>query len=75
MVKAPKSKSFKFGESFDQLNKIVEQLESGSVELDKALELYEQGLQIAKTCKKHLAEVENRVRIIRETYEMPQDGE
>ncbi|MBI4122193.1 MAG: exodeoxyribonuclease VII small subunit [Parcubacteria group bacterium] len=68
MAKATKSKAFQFGESFEQLNKIVEQLESGDVDLDKALGLYEDGLKIVQACKKHLNQVENRVRIIRETY-------
>lgn len=63
-----KGKSFAFGESFDQLNKIVEQLESGSIELDKALALYEDGLKIVQACKKHLSQVENKVKVIRETY-------
>lgn len=68
MAKATKSKTFQFGESFDQLNKIVEQLETGSVDLDKALTMYEDGLKIVQECKKHLQQVENRVRIIRDTY-------
>ncbi len=68
MAKATKAKAFQFGESFDELNKIVEQLETGSVDLDKALAMYEDGLKIVQACKKHLQQVENRVRIIRETY-------
>lgn len=68
MVKSSKSKSFQFGEAFEQLNKIVEQLESGAVDIDKALALYEEGLKISQDCKKHLEQVENKVRIIRETY-------
>lgn len=68
MAKATKSKAFQFGESFEELNKIVEQLEGGTVDLDKALALYEDGLKIVQSCKKHLQQVENRVRIIRETY-------
>ncbi len=75
MVKTSKSKSFAFGESFDQLNKIVEQLEAGSIDLDKALALYEEGLKIVQACKKHLSQVENKVRIIRETYAVGAEGE
>lgn len=68
MVKASKGKAFQFGESFEQLNKIVEQLESGSADLDKALVLYEEGLKIVQDCKKHLTQVENKVKVIRESY-------
>jgi len=70
MVKATKGKSFAFGESFEQLNTIVEQLESGSVDLDKALVLYEQGLKLVQGCKEHLNQVENKVKIIRESYDL-----
>lgn len=70
MVKANKGKSFQFGESFEQLNNIVEQLESGSADLDKALVLYEEGLKIVQDCKKHLTQVENKVKVIRESYSL-----
>lgn len=75
MVKASKGKAFQFGESFEQLNKIVEQLESGSADLDKALVLYEEGLKIVQDCKKHLTQVENKVKVIRESYALDAEAE
>ena len=65
----PKQKSFNFAEAFEKLNKIVEQLESGEVDLDKALKEYEEGLKLVQQCKKQLEEVENKVKVIREKYE------
>lgn len=77
MVKTTKGKHFQFGEAFEQLNKIVESLESGSADLDKALVLYEEGLKIVQDCKKHLTQVENKVKVIRESYAIgaDEDGE
>lgn len=75
MVKTTKGKPFQFGESFEQLNKIVEQLESGSADLDKALVLYEEGLKIVQDCKKHLTEVENKVKVIRESYAIDSESD
>jgi len=65
----PKPKTFNFAEAFENLNKIVEQLESGDVDLDKALKQYEEGLKLVQQCKKQLDEVENRVKVIREKYD------
>jgi len=61
-------KTFNFGESFEALNKIVDQLESGDIELDKALKQYEEGLKLVAECKKQLTQVENKVKVIREKY-------
>jgi len=63
------SKKFNFAESFDDLTKLVESLESGDIDLDKALTNYEEGLKIIQDCKKHLSSVENKVKVIREKYD------
>jgi exodeoxyribonuclease VII small subunit len=63
-----KAKSFEFGEAFDNLNKIVEQLESGDVDLNDALKQYEEGLKLVQECKKQLETVENKVKVIRDKY-------
>ncbi len=65
----PKTKQFNFNEAFTKLNKIVEDLESGEVDLDKALKEYEEGLKLVQDCKKQLEEVENKVKVIKEKYE------
>ena len=57
-----------FSQSFERLGKIVEELESGDVDLDKALEKYEEGLKIVQFCKKKLKEVGNKVEVIRDKY-------
>lgn len=59
---------FQFGQAFDKLSKIVEQLESGEVDLDQALKQYEDGLKLVQECKKQLSAVENKVKVIREKY-------
>ncbi len=59
---------FQFGQAFDRLGKIVERLESGNVDLDEALKEYEEGLKLVQQCKKQLAEVENKVKVIRDKY-------
>lgn len=41
-----------------RLEEIVEKLESGSVPLDNAMELYEEGVNISKQCLEKLSQAE-----------------
>ena len=63
-----KAKTFNFGESFEALSTIVDQLESGDIGLDQALKQYEEGLKLVSECKKQLTQVENKVKVIRDKY-------
>ena len=58
------SEKLTFREAFDQLQKIVEQLESGTVELEQALELYKAGYQLSKYCSGLLEQAELKIRTI-----------
>lgn len=53
-----------FEDSLSALERIVQQLESGELPLDRALELFEQGLSMAKRCQDQLANVERRVEVL-----------
>jgi exodeoxyribonuclease VII small subunit len=65
----PKKETFAFGKSFDRLTEIVESLEGGEVDLDKALEQYEEGLKLVQACNKKLKEVGNKIEVIKDKYE------
>lgn len=62
MKKTKKDDSFQ--ESFDELEQIVKRFESGTLDLDESLKIYERGLELAALCKKRLSAVENRVKEI-----------
>jgi len=47
-----------FERSMMRLEEIVEKLESGSVPLDNAMELYEEGVNISKQCLEKLSQAE-----------------
>ena len=55
----PKKKTFE--SSLAQLKSIVEELESGSPDLDKMLELFEEGMKLTQLCRGQLKEVEERI--------------
>jgi exodeoxyribonuclease VII small subunit len=47
-----------------QLEKIVQELESSELPLEKALKVFEQGVQLSQFCSKKLDETESRVRLL-----------
>lgn len=57
-----KPPSFEAG--LEELEKIVKDMESGDLPLEKALELFERGMKLSDTCRKQLEEAETRVEIL-----------
>jgi exodeoxyribonuclease VII small subunit len=50
-----------FEQALAELEGIVKQLEAGSLSLEKSLELFERGVQLARACKEKLAAAELKV--------------
>jgi exodeoxyribonuclease VII small subunit len=50
-----------FETSLDELEKVVKELESGDLSLDRSLELFSRGMQLSESCRKQLEEAETRV--------------
>lgn len=55
-----------FESALDRLEEITELMESGDVALEKSIELYTEGLEIAKYCNQKLSEAESKIKIIKE---------
>ena len=53
-----------FENALDKLESIVEELESGSLDLDKMLKLFEKGMKLTRLCHDQLQEVEDRINTI-----------
>lgn len=53
--------SLSFEEAMKQLEGVVRDLESGNVELEKSIALYEQGAKLKAHCEKKLKEAEEKV--------------
>lgn len=53
-----------FETGLDQLEAIVKEMESGELPLERALELFETGMQISETCRKQLLAAETRVEML-----------
>ena len=58
-------KDLSFEDSLKKLEDIVEQLESGDVDLEKSVDLYEEGMYLKKICEEKLKKVENQIKKIK----------
>ena len=54
----------KFEECLTRLEKIVNELEKGELPLEKALALFEEGVQLSSSCRKELDEAEGKIEIL-----------
>ena len=54
-----------FEENLKELENIVENLESGEIDLEKSVELYEQGMLIKNNCELKLKKVELQIKKIK----------
>lgn len=53
-----------FETSLDELEKVVKELESGDLPLDRSLDLFSRGMQLSESCRKQLEEAETRVELL-----------
>ena len=53
-----------FEASLEDLERIVQQLETGDLPLDRSLELFEQGVRLSRDCQKRLDEAERKIEIL-----------
>ena len=60
----PRSKKFSFEEGIAKLEEIVEKLENDEVELEKAIALFEEGMEISQKCTKILDEAQQKIEFL-----------
>lgn len=70
-----------FEQAMEQLEKIVSQLESGDIPLEKAIELYQDGMKLSHLCGQKLEQVEKKIEMLvegeagvaRKSFQTPED--
>ena len=60
-----KEKNLTFEENLKKLEDIVDQLESGEIDLEKSVELYEKGIILKNNCEEKLKKVEMQIKKIK----------
>ncbi|AKX44798.1 exodeoxyribonuclease VII small subunit [Thiopseudomonas alkaliphila] len=61
---ARKKATASFEESLTELTALVEKIEQGDLPLDKALQVFEQGVVLTRQCQTALAQAEQKVSIL-----------
>ena len=64
-------KKLTFEQALKRLDEIVSSLDNGTAELDKSLDLFEEGVKLVKFCQKSLDDAEKKVNLVK----MGKDGE
>lgn len=63
---AKTEKPFKFEQALEELNQLVNKMESGDISLEEALKHFERGIQLTRQCQQALQEAEQKVSILSE---------
>lgn len=64
-------KKISFEDQLKRLQKIVGELESGSISLEKSVELYKEGVELAKSCREQLKAAKQEVTVLSDGIFMP----
>ena len=58
------AKKFDFNKGLIELEEIVNKMESGDLELEESLKLFEQGVELTRKCQTALNEAEQRISVL-----------
>jgi len=61
VLKRPIMGEIKFEKAIQRLEKIVDDLEKGEMDIDKSLEIFEEGIKMSRVCSKKLNEAEAKI--------------
>lgn len=64
-----------FESALSELESLVAQMEAGELTLEASLEIYQKGLSLSKVCQDHLAQAEQKVRVLEADLLKPFSGE
>ncbi len=60
----PKKSTPSIESKLNDLEKILEELESGNLELDESLKKFEKGVKLSRECQKTLEEAELKIKVL-----------
>lgn len=72
-------KEMNFEQSFERLEKILQQMNDGQLSLDRSLSLYEEADKLIGACQKHLSNAEKKIECLKKNragdIEVTDEGE
>jgi exodeoxyribonuclease VII small subunit len=64
MAKEKEAVILSFEEAMDQLEQLVGKLENGDVPLEKAIDLFQEGMKLSHLCSQKLEQVERKIEML-----------
>lgn len=64
-----KQNTISMNEAFSKLEALVEQFESGQIDIEQSIAKFQEGLELAKLLKKRLAKIENEIVEVKKQYD------
>jgi exodeoxyribonuclease VII small subunit len=64
MAKEKETVILSFEEAMDQLEQLVGKLENGDVPLEKAIDLFQEGMKLSHLCSQKLEQVERKIEML-----------
>jgi exodeoxyribonuclease VII small subunit len=64
MAKEKETAVLSFEEAMDQLEQLVSKLENGDVPLEKAIDLFQEGMKLSHLCSQKLEQVERKIEML-----------
>jgi exodeoxyribonuclease VII small subunit len=64
MAKDKEAVILSFEEAMDQLEQLVGKLENGDVPLEKAIDLFQEGMKLSHLCSQKLEQIERKIEIL-----------
>jgi len=68
-------KNIRFEDSLKRLEEIVETLEMGVEDLDKIVNLFEEGSGLVQSCNEKLTQIENKIEVLSRKFQKSQSTE
>ena len=68
-------KNIRFEDSLKRLEEIVETLETGEEDLDKIVNLFEEGSALVQSCNEKLTQIENKIEVLSKKLQKSQSAE
>lgn len=69
MTKKIPAKELSMNQAFQRIEEIVAEFEEGKIDLEKSLEKFKEGLELAKFLKTRLKKIENEIEEIKDQYQ------
>ncbi len=70
----PKKEQPAFEDLYRKLEETVGKLEKGGLSLEESITLYEEGMELAKSCQAMLNSAEQRITKLREAFQAPEEA-